>query len=288
MKSHTILLCGLICITLAAPVALQAQADYENPVKKTLREGKPVVGLTMSIPSPDVAVQAASLGFDYLWIEMEHSPITLESLRSIVLATRGTSCIPFARVPVNELWTAKRVLDVGVLGVIFPFVSTPELARQAVDACRYPPLGKRGMSGGLASLRWPTPIPYADFADQNVMVIIIIEQKSAVDRIDEIAAVPGIDVIFIGPTDLSFSQGFRGRQDPPEQKEAIARVVAAARKRNIPVGRTLVGPEGPDLIKEGFTFFQAGTELGFMANGAQAAIKGIGKTPPDLKSRPLY
>jgi 2-keto-3-deoxy-L-rhamnonate aldolase RhmA len=191
-------------------------------------------------------------------------------------------------VPVNEVWMAKRVLDSGALGVIFPFVSTPELARQAVDACKYPPLGKRGMGGGLASLRWPTQMSYADFADQNVMVIIIVEQKQAVDRIDEIAAVPGIDVIFIGPTDLSFSQGFRGKQDSPEQKAAIAKVVAAARKRNIPVGRTLLGAEGPDLIKQGFTSFQAGSELSYMAAGAQAAIKGVGKTPPDLKSRPLY
>ena len=228
------------CLAVAVVPCLYAQADYQNPVKKTLREGKPVVGLTMSIPSPDVAVQAASLGFDYLWIEMEHSPITLESLHDIVLATRGTSCIPFARVPVNEPGMAKRVLDSGVLGVIFPFVSTPELARQAVE------------------------------------------------RIGEIAAVPGIDVVFIAPTDLSFSYGFRGKQEAPEVQAAIAKIVAAAKKRNVPVGRTLVGAEGADLIKQGFTFFQASSELSYMAAGAQAAIKGVGKTPPDLKSRPLY
>jgi len=267
---------------------LYGQTVYENPVKVALREGRPVIGLTMSIPSPDVAVQAATLGFDFLWVEMEHSPITLESLHNIVLATRGLNIVPFARVPVNELWTAKRVLDAGVLGVIFPFVSTPELAKQAVDACKYPPYGKRGMGGGLAQLRWPAPEGYNDFADRNVMVIIIIEQKQAVERIDEIVAVPGIDVVFIGPTDLSYSYGYRGKQDAPELKAAIAKVVAAARKRNIPVGRTLSIPDAAEMIKQGFTFFQGGSELSYMAAGAQAAIKAVGKTPPDLKSRPLY
>ena len=88
-----------------------------------------------------------------------------------------------------------------------------------MDACKDPPLGKRGMGrmgGGLATLRWPTPMGYADFADKNVMVIVIIEQKQAVERIDEIAAVPGMDVMFIGPTDMSFSYGLRGKQDAPE------------------------------------------------------------------------
>ncbi len=86
---------------------------------------------------------------------MEHSPITLETPRNMVLATRGLKAMPFARVPVNELWTAKRVLDAGALGVIFPFTSTVELAKQAVAACKYPPPGRRGAGPGLAMFRWP-------------------------------------------------------------------------------------------------------------------------------------
>ena len=103
----------------------------ENPLKRMLREGKSVIGTTVTVASAETAAQAATLGFDFLWIEMEHSPITLETLRNIILATRGLKAVPIVRVPVNELWTAKRVLDVGALGVIFPFCSTPELARQA-------------------------------------------------------------------------------------------------------------------------------------------------------------
>ena len=85
----------------------------------------------MAIANADVAAQMANLGFDLLWIEMEHAPITLQTLRKMVLATRGLKAMPFARVPVNELWTAKRILNQGVIGVVFPFTTTPELARQA-------------------------------------------------------------------------------------------------------------------------------------------------------------
>ena len=117
---------------------------WENPVKARLSAGKAVVGVVITVNSAEVAAHAARLGFDFLWIEMEHAPITLEGLRNMVLATRGLPAVPLARPPVNELWTAKRLLDVGALGVIFPFTRTGELARQAAAACRYPPLGRRG------------------------------------------------------------------------------------------------------------------------------------------------
>jgi 2-keto-3-deoxy-L-rhamnonate aldolase RhmA len=277
----------LVLLAAAAGI-LAAQTDLENPVKKTLREGQPVVGLTLTVPSADVAAQAASLGFDFLWIEMEHSPITLESARNMILATRGTRTIPFIRVPWNELWTAKRALDAGALGVIFPFTSTPELARQAVAACKYPPAGSRGFGPGLASARWPAPGGYADFADKNAMVIIIIEQAKAVDNIEEIVSVPGIDVVFIGVNDLAFSMGLRGKQDAPELKEAVAKVVAAAKKHNLPVGRPAGPAQVAQFIKEGFSFFQASSELGMMAAGARPLLDALGKKGADPKTRPMY
>ena len=106
----------------------------ENPVKKALKEGKVVIGATVTAANPDVAATLAGAGFDFLWIEMEHSPLTLETARSMILATRGLMAMPFIRVPVNEPWMAKRALDIGSLGVIFPFTSTRELAEQAVSA----------------------------------------------------------------------------------------------------------------------------------------------------------
>lgn len=275
--------------TAVLALAAQEPEAWENPVRTRLREGQPVVGLTITTPSPDVAAQAGNLGFDFIWIEMEHSAITLETARAMILATRGTPAIPFIRVPVNELWTAKRALDVGALGVIFPFTSTPELARRAVEACKYPPLGRRGFGPGLAGLRWPAPGGYQDFADRNVMVVVIIEEKEAVERIEEIAAVPGIDVIFIGTSDLSFSLGLRGRQDDPRLREAVARVAAAARKHRTPLGR----PAGSaaqmrEFLDQGFRFFQAPSELSLVAAGARPLLEALGKSPAAKGPRPLY
>jgi 2-keto-3-deoxy-L-rhamnonate aldolase RhmA len=274
-----------ILLASALLAAAHAQTDLENPVKKSLREGQPVIGLTVTLPSADIAAQGARLGFDFLWIEMEHSGITLETARTMVLATGGTRTVPFIRVPVNELWTAKRALDIGALGVIFPFTSTPELARQAVAACKYPPHGLRGAGPGLASLRWPAPGGYGDFADRNAMVIIIIEQKQAVDNIDEILSVPGIDVAFIGPNDLSHSYGFRGKQTP-EVKDAIARVLASGKKHKVPIGRLATAADIPGYIKEGFQFFQAPADLAMLAAGARPYLEAAGKGKPE--PRPLY
>ncbi len=263
---------------------------WRNPVRVRLEKGEPVVGITLSLPSAEVAAQAATIGFDFLWIEMEHSPITLESLRNMVLATRDLPGVPFARVPVNELWTAKRVLDSGVLGVIFPFTSTPELARQAANACKYPPLGRRGSGAGLATLRWPAPEGYYDFADRNVMVITVIEEARAVENIEDIAATPGIDVLFIGTSDLSFSLGLRGAQDQPKLDDAIARIAAAAKAHGKHLGRPVA--TAADLEKsmeQGFRFFQAKTDLGFMTAGAKAFLEPLGKAAASAgKSSPLY
>ena len=121
----------------------RAQTAFQNPVKLALKEGQPVIGATITATSPDVAATLASSGFDFLWIEMEHSPLTLETVRSMILATRGMKAMPFTRVPVNEPWLAKRVLDAGSLGVVFPFTSTRELCRASrqgvqVSAARHP------------------------------------------------------------------------------------------------------------------------------------------------------
>jgi 2-keto-3-deoxy-L-rhamnonate aldolase RhmA len=265
------------------------QGAWENPVRKSLREGNPVFGVTLTVASAETAAQAATLGFDFLWIEMEHSPITLETLRNMVLATRGLPAVPFARVPVNEIWTAKRVLDAGALGVMFPFTSTPELARQAVAACKYPPHGRRGSGPGLASFRWPAPEGYHDFADRNVMVVIIIEEARAVEEIDAIAATPGVDVIFVGTSDLSFSLGCRGQQDHPKLEAALEKIVKAGKAHDKFLGLPTADPA---LIKkrfeQGFRFFQTATELGLMARGARQLLEPLGKALVEPARKSLY
>ncbi len=265
------------------------QEVWDNPVKKLLREGKPAVGITLTVGSAEIAAQAASLGFDFLWIEMEHSPITLESLRNMVLATRGLKALPFARVPVNEIWTAKRVLDAGVLGVMFPFTSTPELARQAVAACKYPPQGRRGSGAGLAKFRWSGAENYFDFADQNVLVVVIVEEARALEQIDAIAATPGVDVIFVGTSDLSFSLGCRGQIDHPTVQEALKKVVAAGQAHNKILGAPAMDASlMQKYMEQGFLFFQSTTELNLMARGARQVLDPLGKLAAEPTPRALY
>ena len=254
---------------------------WKNPVKEKLKRGDTVLGIVISVNNVEVAAQAASLGFDFLWLEMEHSPLSLETLRNIVLATRGLPAVPLARPPVNELWAVKRVLDAGALGVILPFTQTPQLARQAVAACRYPPHGLRGSGADLARFRWPAPQGYYDFADEHVLVVAMVEDKTGLSHVDEIAATPGIDVLFIGTSDLSFSLGLRGEQEHPTLHGAVKKIAAAAARHGKFIGRPGRSPaEIKRYEKQGFRFFMTATDLECMAAGAAQLLKPIGKSPP--------
>ncbi len=260
-----------------------------NPVRARLEAGEVVLGLTIATNNLETAALGATLGFHFLWVEMEHSPVSLEALRNIVLATRALPAMIFARVPVIETWCAKRVLDQGAAGVIFPFCSTPELARTAVASCHYPPSGTRGSGAGLASITWPDPENYYDSADENVMVVCVIEQASAVEQIDQIAATPGIDVLFIGTSDLSFSLGLRGRQNEPKLDEAIEKVVTAAQKHRKFLGRPAgSADEVVRYRQQGFQFFQSATEIGLMELGAETMLKPLGIAKPKAATKMLY
>lgn len=254
--------------------------QWRNPVKEKLARGESVFGAVITVNNVEIAAQTAALGFDFLWLEMEHAPLTLETVRNIVLATRGLQAIPFARPPVNRLWTAKQVLDAGVLGVMFPFTSSPELARQAVAACRYPTAGLRGSGADLARFRWTEPDSYYDFADQNVLVVTIIEDALGLENADAIAATPGVDVVFIGTSDLSFALGLRGEPDHPRLRKAVAHIAAAAQRH----GKVLGRPAGTlkqvrQFEAQGFRFFHTRTEVEFMAAGARLLLDPLGKPP---------
>jgi 2-keto-3-deoxy-L-rhamnonate aldolase RhmA len=280
---------------LSVPLAAQYQTTPSqqaapqltvNPVKQALAHGQVVVGATITAASPDIAASLAGAGYEFLWIEMEHSGLTLETARNMILATRGLKAVPFIRVPFNEPWLAKRALDIGALGVIFPFTSTRELAEQAVASSKYPPLGVRGYGPSLATSRWGiTGEAYVEFANENVMVIPIIETKEAVENIDQIASVPGVDVLFIGPNDLSFSLGVGGRTRDPLVEDAVAKVLAAGRRHNIPVGYSTGDPaEINRRIEQGFRFFQTSSDLALMSAGARQLLSQI-KRPVERTER---
>ena len=248
-----------------------------NRVRGRLDAGEFVIGLTVATSNLETAALGARLGFHFLWVEMEHSPVSLEALRAVVLATRGLETSVFARVPVAELWTAKRVLDQGVSGVIFPFVSDPQIALTAALSCRYPPAGLRGSGAGLAASTWFEPGVYYDSADAHMLTVCVIEEERALAHVDEIAATPGVDVLFIGTSDLSFSLGLRGRQNEPLLQQAIETIRAAAQRHHKFLGRPAGSAE--EVLryhKEGFQFFQSVTELGLMRLGADQILQPLG------------
>ena len=257
---------------------IPSPAPWVNPVKARLARGEYVIGVPVTSTSLDMAALAARAGFDFLWVEMEHSPITLETLRHIVLATRGLPAVPFARIPVGETWLAKRVLDQGVHGVVVPFTSTPALAAQAAQACRYPPRGRRGSGSGLAEGTWPPVASYYDSADDEVMVVAVIEEASAVEHVEEIAATDGIDVLFVGTSDLSFSMGYRGDMSHPDVLRAAERVRDAALRHGKYCGRPVGSPESlRRFADEGFRLFHAASDLTIFAEGARAWLDPLGR-----------
>ena len=261
---------------------------WESPLRRRWREGQPVFGATITTPSLDVAARLATAGFDFLWLETEHAPLTLESVRNIVLATRNLPAVPFVRLPVADTWHAKQALDAGVHGVVFPFVSTAALAKTAAEACRYPPVGRRGSGAGLATSSWPDPDGYHDSADCNVIAAVIIEEASALECLDDIVATPGVDVAFIGTGDMSFSLGLRGDQNHPRVHEAAHAVLAAARRHGKIAGRPAGTAERTkQYVEEGFLFFQCPSELALMESGAREFLTPLGREPV-RRQRSLY
>lgn len=258
--------------------SMTAQKDWKgNRLRARLEAGEYVIGLTVTSSNLETAVLAAKLGFHFLWVEMEHSPVSLETLRGIVLATSGLEAAVLARVPVVALWTAKRVLDQGVRGVIFPFISDSEMARTAAHSCRYPPAGRRGSGAGLAVSTWFESGNYYDSADTNILTVCVIEEERALAHVDEIAATPGVDVLFIGVSDLSFSLGLRGRQNEPLLQDAIGKIRAAAQRHQKFLGRPASSAEDVQrFYSEGFQFFQSVTELGLMRLGARQILQPLG------------
>lgn len=269
---------------------VESRGGAPHSLRARLDAGEFIIGVTITTGNLESAALAAKLGFHFLWVEMEHAPVSLEALRGMVLATRGLPAPVLVRVPVAALWTAKRVLDQGVSGVIFPFISNPELARTAALSCRYPPAGLRGSGAGLAASSWGgAGDNYYDSADAHILTVCIIEEESALAHVDAIAATPGIDVIFIGTSDLSFSMGFRGRQDEPKLTHAIATIVAAAQRHHKFLGRP--APSADHVLryyKQGFQVFQSVTELGLMRAGAAGILQPLGIQPAPAGEGLLY
>lgn len=207
-----------------------------NTTKRLLREGKPAIGAWLTFPSPHVAEVMAHSGWDWVTVDAEHGPIGLETLSTMFMAIGTTAAMPLCRIPANDPVWIKRILDAGAMGIIVPMVCSAAEAAQAVQAAKYPPAGIRSAGGGR--WRYWAGGDYPLHADDEILVVVMIEHAAAVERVDEILAVPGIDACFIGPNDLAWSMGLGkgpGASDPAHAK-AVATVLTAAKKAGVPAG----------------------------------------------------
>jgi 4-hydroxy-2-oxoheptanedioate aldolase len=235
-------------------------ADLINPLKVKLVNDEPVIGTILTMPSPHVTQLFSASGFDWLLIDREHGAIDADSMQAMINVTKGTDTVPLVRVPVDETWIAKTALDAGALGIFFPLIVNAEQARAAVAATKYPPAGTRGFGPFYAPSRWGMSMAdYAASADQGILRILMIEHTEAVRNIDEILDVPGIDVAFIAPFDLSQSLDIPGQFEHPDFIDAVKRLEQAISKSGVTLGGLAATPEkGRDMIDHGYKVLMMG------------------------------
>jgi 2-dehydro-3-deoxyglucarate aldolase/4-hydroxy-2-oxoheptanedioate aldolase len=248
-----------------------AAARFKDRLKKRER----LIGILLSLPSPEIAEIAAEAGFDWLFIDMEHGLLDYTDTQRMIQAVSGRSaCI--VRVPANEpIWITK-VLDLGADGLIFPHISRAEEARAAVQAARYPPVGTRSVGIARAQGYGTRVAECLARANEEIVLIAQAEHIDAARNIDEILSVDGVDAVFIGPFDLSASLGIPGQTTDPKVQEAIARIGDACTARNVPSGIFARDAEGVRRAAEqGFSLLGASTDTLLFDGAARRLLDDI-------------
>ena len=228
------------------------------------------MGHWVSIPSPSVAEILSGVGMDWLLLDAEHGPSGDEAIEDLCRAMKGTGVVPLIRVAGNDPFLIKKALDRGAMGVICPLVNTEEEARAAVEACRYPPDGIRGVAGTRANAFGSDLEEYFRRWNEEVLVVVQIETREALSNVESIAGVPGVDALFIGPNDLSANLGLFGQYDHPEFIEAVGRVLAAARNAGKASGyMAFSSGETLHCVDRGIQFIAAGTDARLLQKAAE-------------------
>ncbi len=249
-------------------------AERALDLKRRLRAGATALGAWLSISDPVVAEIMAGAGFDYILIDTEHAPWSLESLQTALLAFRGMPTVPIVRVPWNDQVHVKQALDVGAEGVLAPMVRSAAEARALVAAAKYPPDGIRGFGPRRASDYGRNLDAYVASANAATIVIPQIEHVDAAAAIEEILAVPGVDALCIGPNDLSGSAGVLRQHDHPTVRGAIEKVLSAASAKGVAVctGITLPLERQREWIARGARLTLLTSDVELLAGGAGAVV----------------
>ena len=247
-----------------------------NRIKEKFRGGQAVVGIEIGIPDPILVNALSKVGFDFMMLDMEHTSIDRAVLPSLIIALEASETEAIVRVPWNDFVIVKQVLDSGVYNVIFPMINSAEEARQAVAATRYPPNGIRGSGPWLSSGYYAYPAEYMKRANAEVGVFVQIEHQKAVDDIEEILSVEGVDGTFCGPSDLSFSLGKFPWEAVEEVRERFERVLAVCQKNNVAFGLASGDPDNANFwLERGAKLVTGGTDLRFALEGARKALEAV-------------
>jgi 4-hydroxy-2-oxoheptanedioate aldolase len=240
----------------------------QNTFKTALLEGRQQIGLWSCLASNIVCEAIAGSGFDWILLDCEHAPNEIAGLISHLQAMAKGTAEPIVRVAWNDFVLIKRILDLGVRTLLVPYVQSADEARRAVAATRYPPEGIRGVATGTRAARYGRDTDYLRTSNTEMCVLVQIETRDALNQIEAITAVEGVDGIFIGPSDLSASLGYRGNARHPEVQSAIAdacaRICAAGKAAGFLTSDTA---DAAQKLKMGFTFVAVGTDLRVLVRG---------------------
>jgi 2-keto-3-deoxy-L-rhamnonate aldolase RhmA len=251
----------------------------EDRFRLRIERGDLLIGTIISLPAPEVAEVMSLAGFDWLFIDMEHSSLDLGTAQHILQAiVPGTAGV--VRVPSREEVWLKKCLDMGPSGLIIPQLQTPEEVEQVVEFCRYPPAGRRSVGIARAHGYGMSFDHYLRRANEELTLIIQIEHIKAVENISSIVKVPGIDALLVGPYDLSGSLGRIGQVDHPTVKKAIAEVTACAREASLPLGIFGATVDAVrSYVTAGFRLLTVGMDTLLLANAAKEILSSLRDAP---------
>jgi 2-keto-3-deoxy-L-rhamnonate aldolase RhmA len=257
----------------------------ENALKfrKKIRSGQVCFGTGITFTDPTVT-EALTSSLDFVWIDMEHNGLSLETVQAHIMATKGSDTAPLVRVRWNDPVLIKPVLDIGAAGVIVPMVRTAEEAARAVAACLYPPQGIRGFGPRRPSNYGRNfGSEFCKAANETIIVIAQIEHIDAVNNIDEILKVPGLTGIVMGPYDLSGTMGHMGEPNHPEVLQAIDTVIAKARKTSLFVGTGVADPQtGKEWVGKGVNWLTLSNDFMLLVKIVSESVAQARKAIPQL------
>jgi 2-keto-3-deoxy-L-rhamnonate aldolase RhmA len=252
--------------------------NYINTARKKMENGELALGMGLrQARTVDIAHIAKTCDFDWLFIDMEHNSMSMDTAAQISAAALAVGITPIVRVPGHEAFHASRLLDTGAMGIVVPHVNNAAEAKRAVDNCRFPPHGKRSIPGGLPQLSFETkPLPaIIEHINRETLVVVMVETIEGLEKVDEIAAVPGVDVILIGTSDTAAELGVPGQMGHELVRNAVQRVCDACHKHGVIPG---VGGVYDDALMKlyvdmGARFILSGSDLAFLMQGARMRSK---------------